>query len=92
MKLLAHKATPYQMALQEVSPLARRHKKRKITKSSTQLSWMVMLGIFFIAVFAYLPMFGLILAFKSGDGYGLVLKTSKHSLLIQTLRTLCLIL
>ena len=69
MKLLAHKATPYQMALQEVSPLARRHKKRKITKSSTQLSWMVMLGIFFIAVFAYLPMFGLILAFKSGDGY-----------------------
>ena len=57
------------MALKEVSPLARRHKKRIITKSSTQLSWMVMLGIFFIAVFAYLPMFGLILAFKSGDGY-----------------------
>ena len=28
-----------------------------------------MLGVFFIAVFAYLPMFGLVLAFKSGDGY-----------------------
>ena len=69
MRLLAHKATPYQLALREVSPLARRHKKRIITKSSTQLSWMVMLGVFFIAVFAYLPMFGLILAFKSGDGY-----------------------
>ncbi len=69
MKLLTHKVTPYQAALQEISPLARRHKKKIITKSSTQLSWMVFLGIFFIAVFAYLPMFGLILAFKSGDGY-----------------------
>ena len=69
MRLLAHKETPYQLAVREISPLARRHKKKVITKSSTQLSWMVMLGVFFIAVFAYLPMFGLVLAFKSGDGY-----------------------
>ena len=69
MRLLAHKETPYQLAVKEISPLARRHKKKVITKSSTQLSWMVMLGVFFIAVFAYLPMFGLVLAFKSGDGY-----------------------
>ena len=69
MKLLSHKQSPYELALREISPLAQRHKKRKITKSSTQLWYMVMLGIIFIAVFAYLPMFGLILAFKSGDGY-----------------------
>ena len=69
MRLLAHKETPYQLAVKEISPLARRHKKKIITKSSTHLSWMVMLGVFFIAVFAYLPMFGLVLAFKSGDGY-----------------------
>ena len=69
MKLLKHKQTPYQAALLEVSPLARRHPKKKITHSSITLGWMVALGVIFIAVFAYLPMFGLILAFKSGDGY-----------------------
>ena len=69
MKLLKHKVTPYQASLAEVSPLARRHPKKKVTHSSITLGWMVSLGIIFIAVFAYLPMFGLILAFKSGDGY-----------------------
>ena len=69
MKLLRHKTTPYQTALLEISPLARRHPKKKVTHSSITLAWMVALGVIFIAVFAYLPMFGLILAFKSGDGY-----------------------
>ena len=69
MKLLRHKSTPYQAALLEISPLARRHPKKKVTHSSITLAWMVALGVIFIAIFAYLPMFGLILAFKSGDGY-----------------------
>ena len=69
MRLLRHKLTPYQAALSEISPLARQYKKRKVTKSSVQLGWMVSIGIIFILVFAYLPMFGLVLAFKSGDGY-----------------------
>lgn len=69
MRLLHHKQTPYQLALDDVSILARRHKKKKITRSSVELTSMVLLGVIFIAVFAYLPMFGLILAFKSGDGY-----------------------
>ena len=30
---------------------------------------MVSLGVIFIAIFAYLPMFGIVLAFKEGDGY-----------------------
>ena len=63
------KVNPYQAALSEISPLAARHKKKRITRSNIELLVMVSLGIIFIAVFAYLPMFGLILAFKSGDGY-----------------------
>ena len=69
MKLLRHKQIPSQLAYDEVSLLATRHKKKRITKSSVELTSMVLLGVIFIAVFAYLPMFGLILAFKSGDGY-----------------------
>lgn len=69
MRLLGHKRTPYQLAMDDISLLARRHKKKKVTRSSVELTTMVLLGVIFIAVFAYLPMFGLILAFKSGDGY-----------------------
>lgn len=66
---LFNKKTPYELSLESISPLASRHKKRIVTKSSMQLAIMVSLGIIFIFVFAYLPMFGLILAFKRGDGY-----------------------
>lgn len=59
----------YEQSLSEISPLARKHKKKRWTPSNVQLMLMVSLGVVFIAIFAYLPMFGLILAFKSGDGY-----------------------
>ncbi len=59
----------YEASLKEIPLFARRHKQKKWTHSNAQLLLMVSLGIIFIAVFAYLPMFGLILAFKSGDGY-----------------------
>ena len=59
----------YEASLKEIPLFARRHKQKKWTYSNTQLLLMASLGIIFIAVFAYLPMFGLILAFKSGDGY-----------------------
>lgn len=59
----------YEASLNEIPLFARRHKQKKWTYSNTQLLLMASLGIIFIAVFAYLPMFGLILAFKSGDGY-----------------------
>lgn len=59
----------YEASLEEISPLARKHKKKRWTPSNIQLLSMVSLGVIFIAIFAYLPMFGLILAFKSGDGY-----------------------
>lgn len=59
----------YDAAIKSINPLARIHKKKRFTLSNIQLMLMVSLGVVFIAVFAYLPMFGLILAFKSGDGY-----------------------
>ncbi len=43
-------------------------KKSKWNKSGVELFLMVMLGALFIFIFAYLPMFGIILAFKNGDG------------------------
>lgn len=69
MQLFKKRISLYDEALQNISPLARRHKQKKVTRSSTELGFMVSLGVIFIAVFAYFPMFGLILAFKSGDGY-----------------------
>lgn len=48
--------------------LNRPKKKRKWTSSDFQLLSMAMLSVIFLAVFAYLPMFGIILAFKDGDG------------------------
>lgn len=66
---LFKKKSAYAATLQTISPLAVQHKKKKITRSAIELLIMVSLGIVFIAIFAYLPMFGLILAFKSGDGY-----------------------
>lgn len=66
---LFRKKSPYALTLESVSPLAIQHKKKRWTKSNIQLLIMVSFGVIFIAVFAYLPMFGLILAFKQGDGY-----------------------
>ena len=43
-------------------------KKKTWTRSTIELLVMVIPGIIFVAVFAYLPMFGIILAFKDGDG------------------------
>lgn len=67
--IFAKKKNAYEEALEKISPLATRHKKKKVNRSSRQLLLMVSLGVIFIAIFAYLPMFGLVLAFKSGDGY-----------------------
>ena len=58
----------YALSLRDVSPLAPRYKKKIWTWSNIELLIMVSLGVIFIAVFAYLPMFGIVLAFKEGDG------------------------
>ena len=50
-----------------ISILAIRRKQKRFTRSNLELLAMVSLGIIFIFVFAYLPMFGIILAFKDGD-------------------------
>ncbi len=44
-------------------------KAYKITKNRLQLLLMASLGFLFLIVFAYIPMFGIVLAFKQGDGY-----------------------
>ena len=69
LSLKSQERRAYEQSLKEISPLAKKHKKKRWTPSNVQLLLMVSLGVIFIAVFAYLPMFGLILAFKSGDGY-----------------------
>ena len=66
---LKKKENPYDSMVNTISPLARKHDKKKWNKSAAELMLMVSFGVVFIAIFAYLPMFGLILAFKSGDGY-----------------------
>ncbi len=43
-------------------------KKKAWTKNDYTLFIMASLSVIFLAVFAYLPMFGIILAFKDGDG------------------------
>ena len=69
LSLKSEERRAYEQSLEEISPLAIKHKKKRWTPSNVQLLLMVSLGVVFIAIFAYLPMFGLILAFKSGDGY-----------------------
>lgn len=51
----------------DISVLATRRKQKRWTRSNVELLLMVSLGIIFILVFAYLPMFGIVLAFKDGD-------------------------
>lgn len=67
MALFSRSKNPYEEALENISPLATEHKKKKLTKSNVQLLIMVSLGILFIAFFAYVPMFGIVLAFKNAD-------------------------
>lgn len=43
-------------------------KKKIWNKTAVQLLLMVIPGLIFVAIFCYLPMFGIILAFKDGDG------------------------
>ncbi len=50
-----------------ITILALRHHQKRFTRSNIELLLMVSLGIIFILVFAYLPMFGIILAFRDGD-------------------------
>lgn len=40
----------------------------RIDKNGWELLSMVSLSVLFLGVFAYVPMFGIILAFKDGDG------------------------
>lgn len=54
-------------------------KKKTWTRSAIELLVMVIPGLIFVAVFAYLPMFGIILAFKDGDGQLNVLEAMMNS-------------
>ena len=67
LKLKSKDKIAYETSLNEISPLARKHKKKRWTPSNIQLLLMVSLGVIFIAIFAYLPMFGIVLAFKKAD-------------------------
>lgn len=40
-----------------------------INSNNNQLCFMASLGLIFVLIFAYIPMYGLVLAFKDGDGY-----------------------
>ncbi len=47
----------------------KRRKRKRWKSSEIQLFIMAMLGIAFVLVFSYAPMFGIVLAFKDADGY-----------------------
>ncbi len=47
----------------------KRRKRRRWKSSEIQLFLMAMLGIVFVLIFSYAPMFGIVLAFKDADGY-----------------------
>lgn len=50
-------------------PQLKRRKRKRWKSSEIQLFIMAMLGIAFVLVFSYAPMFGIVLAFKDADGY-----------------------
>lgn len=54
-------------------------KVKRFNKSAIQLLIMVSLGIIFVGIFCYMPMFGIILAFKGGDGELNVLQAMLYS-------------
>ncbi len=47
----------------------KRRRRRRWKSSEIQLFLMAMLGIVFVLIFSYAPMFGIVLAFKDADGY-----------------------
>ena len=53
--------------------------KYKWTKNRVQILIMALMGVLFLAVFAYVPMFGVILAFKDGDKELNILKVLLNS-------------
>lgn len=44
-------------------------RKKKMTRNDIILMMMASISVIFLAVFAYAPLYGLVLAFKAGDGY-----------------------
>lgn len=49
-------------------PPAKTKKLKKWTTAEIEIFIYAMLGVVFVAIFSYVPMYGLILAFKNGDG------------------------
>lgn len=50
-------------------------KRRKFFSNNTQLFFIALMGVVFLAIFAYIPLFGLVLAFKEGDNRINVMQT-----------------
>ena len=53
-QLSEKKEKPYDSMVNTISPLARKHDKKKWNKSAAELMLMVSFGVVFIAIFAYL--------------------------------------
>ena len=49
--------------------------RRKFFSNNTQLFFIALMGVVFLAIFAYVPLFGLVLAFKEGDNRINVMQT-----------------
>lgn len=56
-----------------------RKKRKKWNQNDYMLVVMALLSVIFLAVFAYAPLYGLVLAFKDGDGYLNILKAIKEA-------------
>jgi putative aldouronate transport system permease protein len=54
-------------------------RKKKWKSGDIEIFVMALLGLIFLLVFAYAPMYGIILAFKSGDGYLNIMKAITDS-------------
>ncbi len=50
-------------------------RRKKFFSNNTQLFFIALMGVVFLAIFAYVPLFGLVLAFKEGDNRINVLQT-----------------
>ena len=50
-------------------------RKRKFFTNNTQLFLIALMGVVFLAIFAYIPLFGLVIAFKDGDNNINVMQT-----------------
>jgi ABC-type polysaccharide transport system permease subunit len=54
---------------QTIESVSQPRKRKRWTANDWVLFAMASLSIVFLAIFAYAPLYGLILAFKGGDGY-----------------------